>query len=106
MIADVPTSDPTLTDWTLRGPPENRVGLSVDAYAGMGPPVIAKLHLPLTLDQPWNTYHLADGGVGARWGSFEYRGEEYGITYWSGPNAPAKDRAAVLRALRSIRAPS
>jgi len=107
VIADVAASDPTLFDWTWpEPPPDNRVGLSIDARAGMGPPVIDNLHLPLTLKQPWKTYHLASGGVGARWGFFKYRGEEYGVTYWSGPKAPAKDRAAVLRALRSIRAPS
>ena len=43
------------------------------------------------------------GTVSARWGSLGYRGWVYDVIYWIGRDAPANDRLAVVRALRSIR---
>lgn len=62
-----------------------------------------KLHLPLTQHQPWYQEHVASGARSYRWGELRFHGGVYYVMYWLGPNASAHDRAAVLRALRSIR---
>jgi hypothetical protein len=61
-------------------------------------PFSNRLQLPLTLKQPW-----ADGRVGYHWGYLRFHDAVYRVEYWSGPAAPANDRAAILRALESIR---
>ena len=62
-----------------------------------------KLHLPLTLKQPWYSPRPPSGAVGIHGGFLSVDGTAYEVVYWSGPTASANDRAAVLRALRSIR---
>ena len=44
-----------------------------------------------------------DGVAGYRYGFLRFRGTDYVLSYWSGAGAPARDRAAILRALESIR---
>jgi hypothetical protein len=79
------------------------VALQINLHVAMGPDPPNLLHLPLTLGQPWFQEKLSDGKVGYTWGYLFVHGELYDLMYWSGPNAPATDRAAILRALRSIR---
>ena len=95
------------SDWNGVGgavPPSNHVGVEVEEveYA-MGPPLPVRLHLALSLDQPWIQDRSHGRVVSYRWGVFRHRGRLYAVRYWSGQNAPAKDRSAVLRALESIR---
>ena len=93
------------------GPPANDVLLELTQsyqdghWEGPGPslPPPVRLHLPLSPDQPWDVERLASGAPGYRSGLFQYHGYVYSVLYWIGPDAPAADKAAVLRALRSIR---
>ena len=96
VLTDVPVADPRLGDWLAHGPPANQVGLLLNEAFVIGP-VADNLRLPLTLTQPWNEKH------GVRYGFFRFDNMDYEVTYWSGPSAPANDRAAVLHALHSIR---
>ena len=90
--------------WAVPGPPAKVVALELALYwVPMGPFPPINLHLPLTLRQPWFEQKLNDGRVGYRWGSLRFHNQLYVVTYWSGPQAPADDRSAVLRALKSIR---
>jgi hypothetical protein len=92
--------------WGESGPPANGVALKLQRWFSPGPvapPGADRLHLPLTLGQPWFQEKLKDGAVGYRWGYLTFHNVEYQVMYWSGPNAPAADRAAILRALGSIR---
>ncbi len=85
------------------GPPANGVAL-VLVVRGMGPVAAQALHLPLTLEQPlWAREKLNGGAVGYRYGDLRAGDGDYTVMYWSGPDAPARDRAAILQALRSIR---
>jgi hypothetical protein len=61
------------------------------------------LHLPLSLNQSWHIEKTRDGASGYRLGWFDVKGQQYAVSFWSGPNAPPHDRAAVLSALGSIR---
>jgi len=95
-----------LGHWATAGPAANGVALKLESVDWMIGPVLTKslrLHLPLTLDQPWFNEKLKDGAVGYRWGYLRFDNVDYQVMYWSGPNAPTADRAAVLRALESIR---
>jgi hypothetical protein len=95
-----------LGHWATTGPAANGVALEVQLWLSPGPvgPVsVRRLHLPLTLSQPWFEERLKDGAVGYRWGYLMFHHAEYQVLYWSGPDAPAADQAAVLRALKSIR---
>lgn len=88
----------------FESPPAERVALQVEAW---NPPVmVAKpkdLHLPLSLDQPsWFRGRSKTGARGYRWGFFTMKGQPYEVFFWSGPDAPSRDRAAVLRALSSV----
>jgi hypothetical protein len=88
------------------GPPAIKVALelALDDTLGVGVPSSAlRLHLPLSLDQPWFREHLRNGRYGYRWGYLSFHGQPYDIKFWSGRAAPARDRAAVLNALTSIR---
>ena len=84
-------------------PPANRVALELNIDWGIGSVPSGQLHLPLTLRQPWSKQKVNDGAAGYRWGFLRFRNMDYQVMYWSGPNAPATDRAAILRALKSIR---
>ena len=90
--------------WGKSGP-ANGVWLKLQLWFPPGPIGAGadRLHLPLTLGQPWFQDKLRDGRVSYRWGYLTFHNVEYQVMYWSGPNAPASDRAAVLRALESIR---
>lgn len=92
-------SDPSST-----GPPPNRVALKVSEWTeGLPLPQSAmRLHLPLSLDQPWFREHLRNGHDGYRWGYLRVHGLIYAVLFWSGRAAPAHDRAAVLTALASV----
>ena len=59
--------------------------------------------MPLSPSQPWYHERLATGAPGYRSGYLRFEHYVYYVRYWIGPDAPANDRAAVLRALRSIR---
>jgi hypothetical protein len=61
-----------------------------------------RLHLPLSLNQPWSREHLKNGHDGYRWGYLRVHGQFYEAFFWSGQAAPARDRAAVLSALASV----
>ena len=83
------------------GPPSDEVALILEPGETLGPD---KLHLPLSLKQPWDREHFADRSVGGyRVGFLRFAASDYEVIYWSGTSAPERDRAAVLRALRSIR---
>lgn len=91
------------SDWRGSGPPSNVVALELTGNFVIGP-VDDQLHIPLRLDQPWMREHFANGVVGGfRYGGIRFDNFDYEVVYWSGPAAPASDRVAVLRALRSIR---
>ena len=93
-----------ITRWAAiggSGPPPNRVALMLGPGTTLAPD---RLHLPLSLKQPWYREHFANGKVGGyRYGFIRFRQADYSVTFWSGSAAPASDRAAVLRALESIR---
>ena len=91
--------------WPQSGPRANGVALKLQRWLPEGPvgPGMDRLHLPLTPNQPWFTAKLQDGAVGYRYGQLRFHNAEYQVIYWSGPNAPAADRAAILQALKSIR---
>ena len=90
---------------------ENEVAIELVLHTapGPGPSSPFNLHLPLSLHQRWfhdpQDFHdrFRPGTVSARWGSLGYRGWVYDVIYWIGRDAPANDRLAVVRALRSIR---
>jgi hypothetical protein len=90
------------------GPPSNVVALSFTKVYGpfcIGPcpPPSVRLHLPLDPNQPWDEARTASGRLSYRSGLFRFRRFLYAVTYWIGPDATKNDRAALLRALRSIR---
>jgi hypothetical protein len=88
------------------GPPANKVALVLRKWLVIGPnpPASAlRIHLPLNLRQPWFREHLTNGRRGYRWGYLRIRGQYYEVMFWSGRAGPARDRAAVVNALRSIR---
>jgi hypothetical protein len=91
--------------WGNSGPPVNGVTLQLQRWFSPGPvgPNTDRLHLPLSLGQPWFQQKLDGGAADYRWGYLKFHNEEYQVSYWSGPRAPASDRAAILRALKSIR---
>ena len=67
---------------------------------------LARLHLPLSLDQPWLIERAKNGSNGYRYGLFRLHDEIYSVFLWNGPSASQSDRSALLRALASIRAAS
>jgi hypothetical protein len=85
-----------------KGPPANRVALAVTLWLSIGPGVPTRLHLPLSLNQPWNEEHLRNGTQGYRWGYLSFHGQIYEIFFWSGRAAPPHDRTALLNTLTSI----
>ncbi len=87
----------------FKAPPANRVALQVGPWNTIGPGEANNLHLPLSLNQLWHIEKTRDGASGYRWGFFNVRGQQYDVAFWSGPDAPPHDRAAVLNALVSIR---
>ena len=99
--------DRVLKKWVAmpgNGPPSNVVALELKVR-GLGP-VGYELALPLSLHQPWPrepwaNEHFASGVE--RYGALRATDMDYDVMYWSGQDAPANDRAAVLGALRSIR---
>jgi hypothetical protein len=85
------------------GRPANGVALDLDVSFAIGP-VSDGLHLPLTPGQHgWFTGKLANGAVGPRYGWFRFHNADYRVMYWIGPDASARDRDALVRALESIR---
>jgi hypothetical protein len=94
-----------LSNWaslSSDGPPANRVALKVGLWDGLGVDPTARLHLPLSLDQPWAQEHFRNGARGYRWGYLIFHGQLYDILFWSGRTPPPPDRAAVLNMLASI----
>jgi hypothetical protein len=88
------------------GPPANKVALVLRRWLVIGPdppPSALRIHLPLSLQQPWFREHLKNGRLGYRWGYLRFHRQFYEVMYWSGRAAPEHDRAAVLNALSSIR---
>jgi hypothetical protein len=86
---------------TTSGPLPNQVGLELQRFNDFAQ-VPVRLHLPLSLNQPWFSERCSVA-VGCRYGLLRVSGRTYLVTYWSGPKAPAGDRAAILSALSSIR---
>jgi hypothetical protein len=89
------------------GPPESKVAFQISQWLALGPLLprsAVRLHLPLSLDQPWFREHLRNGHDGYRWGYLRVHGQFYEAFFWSGRAAPAGDRAAVLSALASVHA--
>lgn len=84
------------------GPPADRVVLRVAVWWGFGP-ISDRLHLPLGAKEQWSEYTAGHGSVPAHAGFLRFRNADYDITYWIGPAAGDHDRAAILRALESIR---
>jgi len=98
------------------GPPSDGVALDVLVDSAPPPPGEAGLlRLPLSAKQPWpwgietlpgpwsSLRGAAAYRAAARNGDFRFGNALYQVTYWIGPDASPSDRAAVLRALRSIR---
>lgn len=101
-----------LYQWRLSGSglPSNGVALNLEKFGQMGPaPGIddpGQLHLPLSVKQPWFQARSSNGRTDSfRGGTIAFNHEPYAyfVGYWIGPAAPANDRVAILRALRSIR---
>jgi hypothetical protein len=84
------------------GPPRNGVALQLNKDTLSGP-FSAQLQLPLNLNQRWYLARPAMFAAGVQSGYFQFDNQAYYVMYWIGPAAPPNDRAAVLRALRSIR---
>jgi hypothetical protein len=87
------------------GPPANKVAFKFSRWEAIGPmltSVALRLHLPLSLHQPWFREHLKNGRLGYRWGYLRFDGQIYEAMFWSGRNAPPRDRAAVLSALAAV----
>ena len=122
-VPDDTTIDRVLDRWSMaglkyvfvenhnHGPPSDAVALELiqdyrdGHYVGpkFVPPPPVQLHLPLSPNQPWGQARLPNGAPSFRSGRFHFHGYVYFVKYWIGPDAPANDRDAVLRALRSIR---
>lgn len=98
-----------LSQYWRNGPLPNQVGLELTIFPWpLGRGLTDRLHLPLTLKQPWAKPWYAAHGMrsrlaGARAGFFRLGGTSYEVVYWIGPTAAPNDRAAILRAVRSIR---
>ena len=113
VLTDFSVTDPVKFEdvwgrWTptyVSGPPLNRVALELFIpRLGLPPGAHRWLRMPLTFNEPgWQDEKLTDGSLGYRFGWFRFHHVGYQVLYWSGPDAPANDRAAVLRALKSIR---
>jgi len=116
LIGVLATDDPRahhsgqgFTKWSelsSHGPPANKVALLLRQWLTIGPGLpksALRLHLPLSLSQPWFREHLKNGRLGYRWGYLRFHRQFYEVMYWSGRAAPEHDRAAVLNALSSIR---
>jgi hypothetical protein len=85
-------------------PPPRRTALQVERVIPFGPAEpFTRLHLPLSLDQPWQIARAGNGTTGYRYGAFRLRGQIYVVSVWNGPSAPRSDRRALLRVLGSIR---
>ena len=113
-----PATGVLLTDYTLndgvrsafykwsdfKAPPAKRTALQVELSIPFGPAdPPTRLHLPLSLDQPWQIERAMNGTNGYRYGAFRLRGQIYKVFVWDGPSASRHDRSALLRALASIR---
>lgn len=83
-------------------PPARRTAIQVERVLpfGLAEP-FTRLHLPLSLDQPWQIERAR--ATGYRYGAFRLRGQIYTVFVWNGPSAPRRDRSALSRALGSIR---
>jgi len=77
------------------------VVLQVGLFFTLGFTPAGQLHLPLGLDQRWYHQDLANGTL--RWGLVHFRAQDYSVRVWIGRGASARDRAALLRALASVR---
>ncbi len=87
-----------------KAPPPGRTAVQVEEWSGFGPAApFTRLHLPLSLDQPWTLAHGTNGHNGYRYGAFVLHGQIYKVFVWDGPSAPWHDRNALVRALASIR---
>jgi hypothetical protein len=88
----------------FKAPPARRTAFQVERWTPFGPSdPFTQLHLPLSLDQPWQIARAGNGATGYRYGAFRLHGQIYVTFVWNGPSAPPRDRSALLRALGSIR---
>jgi hypothetical protein len=86
--------------------PANGVALQLQLWiVGGGPPSgpPTRLHLPLSLDEPWLQQGLPGGTLFVGWLSRGHRGQPpYELALWIGRDASPADRAALLHALAAI----
>jgi hypothetical protein len=80
--------------------PGNGVAFEVALWAGFGA-LVERLHLPLSLDEPWMRRPVAAGT--RRYGFLRLQGHDYEVFVWTGRNAPPQDVASLLQALAAIR---
>ena len=93
-------------NWYFKAPPETRTALQVERWPRTAipqRPPRPRLHLPLSLSQPWQISYARDRTSHWCWGAFRLHGEIYRVFMWNGPSAPRRDRRALVRALTSIR---
>jgi hypothetical protein len=91
------------TGGAARLPPANEVALQLEEDWDIGVELPPRLHLPLSLNQPWFYERLRNGLHGYRYGLLGLGRQTYKVFLWTGAAAPPSDRAAVLNALASIR---
>jgi len=110
------TDDPPAHRWgqswakwsrmSSNGPPATKVAFQISQWLPPVGPLLPssalRLHLPLSLHQPWFREHLTNGHDGYRWGYLRVHGQYYEAFFWSGHAAPARDRAAVLTTLTTV----
>jgi hypothetical protein len=116
LIGIFATDDPPAHRWgqswakwshlSSNGPPTTKVAFQISQWlpgrTDLLPTSALRLHLPLSLHQPWFREHLTNGHDGYRWGYLRVHRQIYEAFFWSGQAAPAHDRAAVLSALASV----
>lgn len=79
----------------------NRVVLELGVWNPLGPLPRPFLQMPLSLHERWVQRQTATGTL--RYGFLGFKGQEYQVRLWIGRSAPPRDRAALLRALGSVR---
>jgi hypothetical protein len=87
------------------GPPTTKVAFQISQWLPgryLLPTSALRLHLPLSLHQPWFREHLTNGQDGYRWGYLRVHGQIYEAFFWSGRAAPMKARAAVRAVMASV----
>jgi hypothetical protein len=83
--------------------PANGVALELQLWIVIGPSPPTRLHLPLSLHEPWAHQSLPGGTRFWGWLSRGHHGQvPYELVVWIGRDASPADRAALLHALSAI----